>query len=235
MTKLTRHELLEGLAQFGYELNQPMHNYKGEDVLLNLLKENDSRLLEGFPVAYESILNKQKHLEWENPKWNFAKTLSGEEHTKLLNLLLLTYLLFKLYGEDKSKLMSTENVLSKLSSRWKDSLKSVEERFSHSDSVKLSDKVELSTERLKNQYRNYVVHATHKETDALKLSMELEFLLSQFFSPKQKEVLKKRLTGEELSKTEKEYFYRVVNKRLKALANTNLHQFVASAVNSKTL
>ncbi len=62
------------------------------------------------------------------------------------------------------------------------------------------------------------------------MNMELEFLLSQFFSPKQKDVLRKRLNGDELSKTEKEYFYRVVNKRLKALASDNLHEFVKSAV-----
>ncbi len=146
MTKLTRTELLEGLAQYGYELHRPSHSYKGEDVLISLLKENDPRLLEGFPVAYENILNKQRHLEWESPKWDFTNKLSDDERTKLLYLLMLTYLLFKLYGENKSKLQETENMLSKVSGKWRDRLKSVEDRFSRSDSVRLNDKVELSTD-----------------------------------------------------------------------------------------
>ena len=36
MTKLTKNELLEALAQYGYELNKPSHQYEGEEVLLNL-------------------------------------------------------------------------------------------------------------------------------------------------------------------------------------------------------
>jgi hypothetical protein len=223
MTKLTKNELLEALAQYGYELNKPSHHYNGEEVLLNLLKEDDTRLLEGFPVAYDNILNNQKHLNLD------VHGLSEKEKTKLLYLFLLTYALLKLFGEDKSKLNETENTLSKLSKKWKVQLKDVEDKFNHSDSVRVNG-VALSTDRLKKQFRNYVVHFGARNENEPKMDMELELLLSEFFTSKQKDLLKKRARREELSKTEREYYSRVVNKRLKALANEHLYQFAHSIV-----
>ena len=218
MTKLTKNELLEALAQYGYELNRPLHQYNGEEVLLNLLKENDTRLLEGFPVAYDNILDRQKRLNLD------FHALSEDKKIKLLTLLLLTYTLLKLFGENKSKLNETENTMSKLSKKWKELLKDVEAKFDRSDPVSVNG-VALSTDRLKKQFRNYVVHFGAKKENELKCDIELELLLSEFFTPKQKELLRKRAQREELSKTEREYYSRVVSKRLKALANEHLYQF----------
>ena len=223
MTKLTRSELLEALAQYGYELNKPTHQYKGEEVLLTLLNEHDTRLLEGFPVAYDNILSSKQHLNLN------VDSLTEKGKTKLLYLLLLTYALLKLFGEDKDKLAETESLLTKLSKKWRDHLKEVEDKFNHSDSVRVNA-VALSTDRLKKQFRNYVVHFGAKNENEPKMDMELELLLSQFFTSKQKDLLKKRARHEDLSKTEREYFSRVVNKRLKGLANERLHQFAHSIV-----
>ncbi len=223
MTKLTKNELLEALAQYGYELSKPSHQYNGEEVLLNLLKENDTRLLEGFPVVYDNILDNKKHLNFD------FQTLSEKDKTKLLTLLLLTYALLKLFGQDKLKLDETENTLSKLSKKWKESSKDVEDKFNHSDSVRVNG-VALSTDRLKKQFRNYVVHFGARNKNEPKVDIELELLLSEFFTSKQKDLLKKRARREVLSKTEREYYSRVVNKRLKALSNNALHTFVKSLV-----
>ena len=43
--------------------------------------------------------------------------------------------------------------------------------------------------------------------------------MSQMFSPKQKELFKKRLEGLPLSKTEQEYYSRSVKKKVVALAS----------------
>jgi hypothetical protein len=221
MTKLSKNELMEALAQFGYELNKPTHAYKSEEVLFSLLRENDSRLLEGFPVAYDNILSNQKELHFD------FKVLSDKEKSKLLTLLLLTYQLLRLFGEDKSKLTLTENYLLKLSKKWKDALKEVESKFNSSDFVKVNGVI-LATDRLKKQFRNYVVHFGAKMKNEPQLDMELELHLSQFFTPKQKELLKKRLKHEEMTKTEREYYSRVVNKRLKALSDSRLKEFADS-------
>ncbi len=54
-------------------------------------------------------------------------------------------------------------------------------------------------------------------------SAALEAAFVEFFSPKQKELFLKKLKGESLSKTEREYYSRVVRKRILALANASLH------------
>jgi hypothetical protein len=225
MTKLSKNELMEALAQFGYELNKPSHSYKSEEVLFSLLRENDSRLLEGFPVAYDNILSNQKELHLD------FKVLSEKEKSKLLTLLLLTYHLLRLFGEDKSKLNLTESYLFKLSKKWKDTLKEVEAKFNNSDFVKVNG-ANLATDRLKKQFRNYVVHFGVKSKNEPQLDMGLELHLSQFFTARQKELLKKRLMHEEMTKTEREYYSRVVSKRLKALSDPKLQEFADSLIGS---
>jgi hypothetical protein len=54
--------------------------------------------------------------------------------------------------------------------------------------------------------------------------MGLEYAMSQVFSPKQKELFLKKLKGNILTKTEKEYFSRAVKKKVLALANADLHR-----------
>ncbi len=228
MAKLTKNDLFEALAQYGYELRQPARAYNAEDVLLNLVKDHDSRLLEGFPVAFRNVLS-SGYMARNGGELSFYKKLSEKEKTKLLYLLILTYLLFKLYGEDKAYLARLEDLLSKVSSAWRKNLSGVEQKFNHSEPLKLDNVLSVSTERLKTQFRNYILHSGSKGRARFKMDMELELLLSEFFTPRQKDLLKKRLSGEKFSKTEREYFYRVVNKRLRALSNEHLYQFAKSA------
>ena len=84
---------------------------------------------------------------------------------------------------------------------------------------------ELSVERLKQVFRNYYVNKTRelKNLGDKYEAMSLEFALSQMFSPKQKDLFLKKLKGELLTKTEREYFSRTVKKRVAALANSELH------------
>jgi len=224
MKKMNRNELLEALAEYGYEFNKPLHHYNPIEVLLNLVNERDSRLLEGFPIAYRNMLDENRPLDWQS----YTKELLKDEKKKLLYMLMVSYLLFRLYGEEKWRLQVTEDTLNKLSDNWKGSLKDVEDKLNRSDIITVTEDIALSAERLKNQFRNYVVHQGSKDDSKPKMSMELEVLLSHFFAPKQKELLKKRIKGERFSKTEREYFYRVVSKRLRALRNEKLHQFVLS-------
>jgi hypothetical protein len=51
----------------------------------------------------------------------------------------------------------------------------------------------------------------------------LEYSLSQVFSPKQKDLFKKKLEGKPFTKTDQEYYSRTVKKKVVALANSELH------------
>jgi hypothetical protein len=85
---------------------------------------------------------------------------------------------------------------------------------------------EMSAQRLKTVFSNYFNQAQNKLNELLSVKDELrlEYSLSQVFSPKQKELFLKKLKREKLTKTEKEYFSRVVKKKVSALANPELHR-----------
>ena len=83
----------------------------------------------------------------------------------------------------------------------------------------------FSASRLKETFRNYFEqHAEKTKQLKEKHELSLEYALSQLFSPKQKELFRKKLEGEPLSKTEKEYYSRTVKKKVSALANPELHR-----------
>jgi len=54
------------------------------------------------------------------------------------------------------------------------------------------------------------------------------------FSPKQKELFKKRLEGLPLTKTEQEYYSRSVKKKVVALANADLHGLARKLLEKKS-
>jgi hypothetical protein len=103
------------------------------------------------------------------------------------------------------------------------------------DVLTLDATTALSTERLRNTLRRYsstleTSRSTRKrEKDKQRRSFQLNYFLSTLFSPKQKELVLKKLNGEPLNKTEKEYFSRTVKKKLEALNNSEVRK-VAKAL-----
>jgi len=92
----------------------------------------------------------------------------------------------------------------------------------------------LSSIRLVNTFRNYFAV---RAVEAKKLrdhheELSLEYALSQIFSPKQKELFLKKLKGENMTKTEKEYFSRTVKKKILALSNPELHRLSQQVISS---
>ena len=83
----------------------------------------------------------------------------------------------------------------------------------------------MSGQRLKSTFKNYFPKAISGFNELLsaKEDLGLEYALSQIFSPKQRDLFLKKLKGEKLTKTEKEYYSRVVKKKVLALANSRLH------------
>ena len=60
------------------------------------------------------------------------------------------------------------------------------------------------------------------EENTLQRSAGLDECLNQLFSPKQKDLVFKKLNGEFLTKTEREYYSRVVRKKLQAIADSQV-------------
>lgn len=93
-----------------------------------------------------------------------------------------------------------------------------------------SDRTELDSRRLKKRFLATVVNKAlterraSEESAKLKEKFRQEYYLSLLFSPRQKELFYKKMHGEKMGKTEREYFSRVVKKKLQALGDPDLHR-----------
>jgi hypothetical protein len=85
--------------------------------------------------------------------------------------------------------------------------------------------VSPSPERVKGLFELY--YAQKVEEDRRRKDrydeLSLEYALFQVFSPKQRDLFKKKLEGDPLIKTEQEYYSRTVKKKVVALANSERH------------
>lgn len=81
-------------------------------------------------------------------------------------------------------------------------------------------------EKLKTVFGAYYANKAGQIADVLsaRSDFSVEYALSQIFTARQKELFFKKLRGEKLTKTEKEYFSRAVKKKVLALANEDLHR-----------
>ncbi len=221
MNSMTRDQLLDNLASYGYPLVKPVFNQQ-EELLENLLEQEDARLLEGFPVVFVNVLKEKQELVWENSHWH-PNNLSKKAQKRLPYFLAFVSFLLEMgkVGE------SYENRVQKLLSIFSNGKKlrdSLYDPFMRSEPVEV-DGVEFSTERLKTAFLTYSLQPTaNDKLQNKKRALEQELLLSEIFTPRQKTLLRKKSEGKPLTKTEREYFSRVVKKRLKALANNELHQ-----------
>ncbi|OIN98045.1 hypothetical protein AUJ66_01690 [Candidatus Desantisbacteria bacterium CG1_02_38_46] len=214
--------LLSGLAKFGYPLMETKTEVDPEQVLVGLVKSADSRLLEGFPVVLASILTDKKikfnPVQIEN---KFKNSKGRNFFNQLLALSLAVFQHFN-YKPELEKLHRFELI-------HQERLKDLRNKLVHNEDLKI-DKTILSSERVKNTFMTYVVNSELHSKTSLKEKMELkdeftrEFFLSRLFSPKQKELITKKLSGQALTKTEKEYYSRTVKKKIMAIANSEIHR-----------
>ncbi len=203
----------------GFPLLEVDKEEEANSTLADLVMSRDLRLWEGFPVvlAYSA----GKGLFDYNKTQQFLK--SRFDRMNLGLLIMVSLALYKtlglefpwadaLYAPFKSKFMSQ---------RHEDYLAA----FKNGQDLVVQG-VLLSSQRVTVTFNNYFRKAQANLNDLLSVKevMGLEYSLSQVFSPKQKELFLKKLRNEKLSKTEKEYFSRVVKKRVLALANPELHR-----------
>ena len=63
---------------------------------------------------------------------------------------------------------------------------------------------------------------------------EIQIYLDRLFSPKQKELVFKKLRQEPFTKTEREYYSRVVRKKLVAIAHREINEIATTLTQKKT-
>jgi len=101
--------------------------------------------------------------------------------------------------------------------------------------VKLSSAT-LDARRLKKIFLDYVVNnrigqqLSDKEKSKIQEEFRCEYNLSLLLSPRQKDILYNKLRGEIMTKTEREYFSRIIKKKLVAMADPDLHALAQKAL-----
>lgn len=209
---MPENNLLERLKVLGF----PLMEVDKEDVNLtvaDLVKSQDARLLDGFPVVLAN--SAEKGLFDYHETAGHLKTTSDKRHLNLLMALSLA--LYKTLG---LKFSWAEKMRAFMDEKTKDYYEDYLEALENNKDFSVG-KFLVSSQKLKSVFNNYFKKAEENLSGFLSVKEELglEYALSQVFSPKQKELFLKKLRNEKLTKTEKEYFSRVVKKRVLALAD----------------
>ena len=226
---MKREDLVFNLGRLGYSLVTPDVQEVGEDQVVELLAElvdsKDLRLVEGFPVVLANCAQRGMNLD-------FAALLAkhkprSRKRQDLEKLLLASSDLLTRQGLEKPE--GLEKVSASLKAKYGDLLAA--------DLLSLGRQVSLSTARLRNALRRYSTNLEtsrsrrKREKDKQRRAFQLNFYLSTLFSPKQKELVLKKLNGEPLNKTEQEYFSRTVKKKLEALSNSEVRKVAKALTN----
>lgn len=226
---MRKEDLIATLSDFGYPLVMPRKKKKSETELMKVLEElavsDDPRLIEGFPVLLAKWF--QKGLEFDAEKFLSRYKKRSRKRQNLEQLLLLSFYLL-----DQEKLQKPESF-----DKFAQSLRDQWPKWRNlllDKNVELDKGLLLSTERFLNALRRYITEleepgsARNDEKTKQQRLFERHLHLSTFFSPKQKELVLKKLEGRPFTKTEREYYSRVVKKKLDALADRELRKIATS-------
>lgn len=210
--------LLERLARLGLPLMEAGGEVDVNQTLADVVKSRDTRLWEGFPVL---LLNAAKDYRFEYDRV-LVNLATDDERSDLQALLLLS---LALYDSFRLSFYWAKQLKDTLSDRDMAQLKQLTRSLAYDDPFTLAGR-EFQAGRLKGMFELYFEKGAEKSRqrkDAYD-ELSLEYALSQLFSPKQKELFRKKLDGLPLTKTEKEYYSRAVKKKVAALANAELHR-----------
>ncbi len=209
--------LLDRLSRLGLPLMDTDETFDVNQTLADVVKSGDARLREGFPVV---LLNAAKTGNFDYNRVN--NKLTASEKKRLHALLLLS---LALYGHYHLSTPWMNRFKTAFSPEEKTLLKRLRNSLVHNSPVEV-DHDRYDAERLKKTFELYFA----KEAEDVRQKkdkyeeLSLEYSLSQVFSPKQKELLRKKFEGMPLTKTEREYYSRTVKKKVVALANAELHR-----------
>lgn len=206
-------ELTAKAAALGFH-PEPGSLSDANKTLAEVIQSHELAFWEGFPVMLANAA--------EAGEFNLeaANACLQEEDKKLLKSLIFVSL--GLYDNLGLKFHWTKSLFGDFTAR-------VVAGFS--DKVRLNSGLELGPLRLlpERLKENFLANFKKKRgpvrnTAESAEKLDLEFAVSQIFTPRQKELFLKKLRRKKMTKTEKEYFSRVIKKKAQALANEDLHQ-----------
>ena len=208
----------ERLNMLGYPMLEGTPQQSANETLVDVAKSKDIRLWEGFPVMLANSIDKQWFNYLDMQKLAKSKMLMS----RLDSLIILSLALYKLLNISSPQIDEFEKwykpqARHEFHDYWVNLI--------NNEDLMLSNK-KMSSERVINAFKSYFVEKQLRLMELLseKDSYDLQYALSKIFPSGQKNLIMKKLRGEKLTKIEKEYFSRVVKKKIIALANPELHK-----------
>jgi len=217
-------DLLKQVGQLGFPLLEVNDRVKPNETIAEVVKSKNTRLWEGFPIIFANSNNEGLF------DFKIIKSLlkNKEDYNSFRQLSLMSIALYKFLN---LKFSWQKNLVSNLSLDYKNEINEFLYCFRNNNDFKISQKY-LNPQKIERLFENYF-KSERPEVENIKNihdELSLEYALSQIFTAKQKEIFLKRLQGKKLTKTEREYFYRVVKKKAMALANVDLQRLAQQVI-----
>lgn len=214
---MNKSQLLKNIKALGYPLLETEETIDVNEILAEVVKSSDRRLLEGFPVMLANSLEKG-FFDFEKVQSYLEKTSQEKLFHKLVMMSLALYDYLEIELSFVEKLYKSDFFNPRAYHVYLN-------QFKQGKDLKDINGI-IFSEGVINSFKNYYKRAEIdlKEITELRDEFELEYAMSQIFSMKQKEIFLKKVKGEKLTKTEREYYSRSIKKKVLALANPNLHK-----------
>ena len=222
---MERDTLLEELSKLGYPLLRIEEKGGVNKILAEVVENREPRLWQGFPIIFANCL-KRSNFDLQGTL-NALEKLEDKRHFRILvNLSLSLYKHLEINVENADKIETSDIFDAELYEKFLEDFRQRKELHILSDLLSTNSLVDTFRHYFKPDDLNIHIKENIKVTEFINMKEEfdLDFALSQLFSTKQKELLFKKLRGEKMTKTEREYFSRSVKKKILAIANPDLHR-----------
>ena len=204
-------------------------------ILDALANSNDRDLVVWFPAVLSICARNGVAL---NSHALFSKYwASSPKKQNLEKLLLISAELFELEGIEAPQ--NLNKIVNSLKAKYGALLSAGRLPLSSGISIPIrdiQDRLRNYTSKTKHALRAFYPGQAGQETaadvDALNRSAELQVHLDLLFSPKQKDLVFKKLNRQPFTKTEREYYSRVVRKKLTAIADSQV-SYIAEKLTQK--
>lgn len=215
---MNKNDLFKRASALGFPLLNLEESENANLTLAEMAQSRDLRLWEGFPVVLANAA--EKGLFNYDEVDRFLK--KGAHKACLASLVIMSLALYKYFNLN---FFWADKLYKSFSAEKKRKVSLFLNKLKTEKKLHVA-KTSMEPQRLKAVFGNYFNSAQNKLRELLSVreEMNLEYSLAQVFSPKQKELFLKKLRREKLTKTEKEYFSRVVKKKVLALADSQLHR-----------
>jgi len=206
-------DLDQKAAKLGFQ-STPDQGSDANKILAEIVQSRDQRFWEAFPAMLANAA--------EAGEFDFQAANAHLEENERKHLKLLIFVSLGLYDHLGMKFPWTKSLLGDFPARL---------TANFSDRVRLGSELELGPfsvqpEKLKENFLKHFKKRDKRVKSSAEAveKLDLELAVSRIFTPKQKELFLKKLRHKEMTKTEKEYFSRIIKKKLQALANEDLHR-----------